>query len=33
MGDHSDRYESVVWFDSESLVKSVIIDMTHITPV
>ena len=31
MGDHSDRYESVVWFDSESLVKSVIIDMTHIT--
>jgi len=31
MGDHSDRYESVVWFDSESLVKSVIIDLTHIT--
>ena len=31
IGDHSDRYESVVWFDSESLVKSVIIDMTHIT--
>ena len=31
MGDHSDRYESVVWYDSESLVKSVIIDLTHIT--
>lgn len=31
IGDHSDRYESVVWFDSESLVKSVIIDLTHIT--
>ena len=30
-GDHSDRYESVVWFDSESLVKSVIVDFTHIT--
>jgi len=31
MGDHSDRGEWIVWYDSESLVKSVIIDFTHIT--
>ena len=30
-GDHSDQYDSVSWYDSESLMKSVTLDLTHIT--
>tara|TARA_Y100000590_G_scaffold468732_1_gene652844 strand:- start:9341 stop:13429 length:4089 start_codon:yes stop_codon:yes gene_type:complete len=29
-GDHSDNINSVVWFDSENILKSVTVDMTHI---
>ncbi len=29
-GDHSDNINSVVWFDSENIMKSVTVDMTHI---
>jgi len=29
-GDHSDRYNSVVWFDSENIVKSVTVDLTNV---
>ncbi len=29
-GDHSDRINSVVWFDSENILKSVTVDLTHI---
>jgi len=30
-GDHADQYDSVSWYDSESLMKSVTLDLTHIT--
>jgi hypothetical protein len=30
-GDYSDQYDSVSWYDSESLMKSVTLDLTHIT--
>jgi hypothetical protein len=29
-GDHSDNVNSVVWFDSENILKSVTVDLTHI---
>jgi hypothetical protein len=29
-GDFSDKYDSVVWFDSEQIVKSVTVDMSNI---
>ena len=29
-GDHSDNLNSVVWFDTENIVKSVTLDLTHI---
>tara|TARA_B100001175_G_scaffold311327_1_gene315607 strand:+ start:5607 stop:12044 length:6438 start_codon:yes stop_codon:yes gene_type:complete len=29
-GDHSDNINSVVWFDSESIMKSITLDLTHI---
>ena len=29
-GDHSDRLNSVVWFDTENIMKSITLDLTHI---
>ena len=29
-GDHSDNINSVVWFDSENIMKSITLDLTHI---
>ena len=29
-GDHSDNVNSVVWFDSENILKSITVDLTHI---
>ena len=29
-GDHSDNLDSVVWFDTENIMKSITLDLTHI---